>query len=475
MATVNADSLVMLPDGQWVSAGVIAFFGGYQSSGDQVVVPDNTVVMLPGGGSMTAGAINTFQSQPTLGSGDLRRGWDPSENVQLPTQEAIDVFGDHLAVPEGSRTSSTRTETIPGTPGTFRRGSTPIGTPAADLPEWAKAAFFNVSGLTWDDVAAGIQGGTQTLVRTYTTNSYQLRDGGTAATPEQLASQQAIGQLAPGQGSASQRDAYALVAQTLNQFGLGGLADWAWGQIVSGASSNETILSMQNLDAWKQRFAGNTLRQQAGLSTMSPDQYLAYEEQVRSLFRAHGLPIGFYDQASDIAYLIGQNVSPDELNARITQAYDTVATAPPAIRQAFADYFGASSDQALAAFVLDPDKARPLLLKQVQTAEVGGTGRQYGFNLGRQRAGELVDFGVDRQRALQGFSQLDSLKPLLTETISETTDLTAENEGVAAVFDLPGDARRKLEERRDERVAAFSGAGGALSATKGLLGLTEAR
>ncbi|HEY3492004.1 MAG TPA: hypothetical protein VGK43_03570, partial [Solirubrobacterales bacterium] len=45
------------------------------------------------------------------------------------------------------------------------------------------------------------------------------------------------------------------------------------------------------------------------------------------------------------------------------------------------------------------------------------------------------------------------------ETITESTDLTAENEGVRAGFGLDGESRRAVRRRQEERGAWFGGAG----------------
>lgn len=200
--------------------------------------------------------------------------------------------------------------------------------------------------------------------------------------------------------------------------------------------------------------------------------------QLATLMQQAGLPPGFYDQPEDFKDLIASagTQATSIATQRINNGFVKVANADPLIRQAFAGYFGPNGDQALAAYFLDPAKSQPLLDQQVAAAQVGGIGAGFGFNIGQGQATQLAQAGVTDAQARSGFSNLNHLSPLFQATISEDNNLTAENQGINAQFNL-GAGQNEIDKRLQQRVAAFSGSGGSggLSVSSGQTGLGSAR
>lgn len=258
------------------------------------------------------------------------------------------------------------------------------------------------------------------------------------------------------------------------------LARWAYDVVVEGASGTELVQRMYERPEFKDRFQA-LFRYRENLPNapaISPQEVLTYERDAISLMRAAGMPAQFYDHYSDFTDLIGNGVSFGELTDRVNDAYMRVATAPRGVRDAFTNFFGPSGDAGLAAMFLDPTKALPALKLQVNAAGVAGTGLNFGFTLGKERAMEAAQTGFDMDNAADRWTSLVQARPLFNETISEQTDLRAEEEGAAAVFGLSGGgaAITGLERRREERVAAFSGGGGAAGDGRvGAKGLGSAR
>ena len=264
-------------------------------------------------------------------------------------------------------------------------------------------------------------------------------------------------------GTAAQRDAYAYLKDVLDTYGLGNLADWAWQQIVAGHSDTEVLQSLRETPEFKARFPAIADREAKGLPTISPAEYIAYENQATQLLRAAGLPRGFYDAPDDFRRLIANDVSASELADRINQGYVKVANAPSAVRRAFQEYFGPSGDAALASYFLDPSRAQPVLETQLAAAEFGGTGFTFGFHIGEDVAMGAGRAGISQSQARSGFANLSAIAPLFDETVTEHTDITPDKEGVAATFGLSGatGAQKQITQRQNERKAAFSGGGGA--------------
>jgi hypothetical protein len=315
--------------------------------------------------------------------------------------------------------------------------------------------------------------------------------------------------------AANDRNAYEMLNQMLDMFDLGSLTATAWAYMQDGVPVDDLFLHLYDHPTFKKRFPAMELRRNAGLPPLSPQEYVAMEGEYQQLMRHAGLPKGFYDRSSDYTALLAGNVSPAELAQRIDEGYLAVASAPPQVRAAFKAYYGASSDAALAAIFLDPNKATPALIEMAETAAIGGAASMLDFELDQSMAGELHDFGVDFDSALSGFQKLGELEHLFSETVSEarapqsiepdrtlTTrigdrpgaggpnnlagtipgaipeadpgDLVAEREGLAFVFGTDADLARKVRQRVDARRAAVSGGGGAAYDEGGLgLGTAE--
>lgn len=268
-------------------------------------------------------------------------------------------------------------------------------------------------------------------------------------------------------GMDDQVDAFAELQAFFRQYGLEGLESWAWDQILSDASKSQVLLTMYDQPAFRERFPAIEARRAAGLSPITIDAYVAYESMAYGMMRSAGLPPGFYDTTSDFSDLIAADVSVAELEQRINNGYVAVAESPAEVRAAFAEFYGADGDGALAAFFMDPDVATPVLRQRVAAAQIAGRGGMAGFGLDQARAEELALAGVTGDAAADAFARLDQQRGLFRETVGDTADLTAEGEGLDAALGFGGDAVRR---RAAERAAVFSGGGGAYLTGEGVAG-----
>lgn len=233
---------------------------------------------------------------------------------------------------------------------------------------------------------------------------------------------------------------------------------------------------LRELDSWKTRFAAIIRREELGLDPMSVDDVLAYEHTVRNMMKQVGFPPGFYDSTEDFVDLLAADRDAISLMEDITDAFERIAYAPDEIKQAYASMFGVSGTEALAAFLLDPEKAQPVLEREVTSAEITGAGTKFGTTIGMEKAMELADLGIDRTMAYQGFSRIASLDPVFKESFAEefASDLTAEETGVGATFEGDAMDAREIDRRIQTRLNAFRGGGGAVTNQGGVLGLSTA-
>jgi hypothetical protein len=200
------------------------------------------------------------------------------------------------------------------------------------------------------------------------------------------------------------RDAYLAVNALFKTYGLGSLAGKIYDYVKNGYSSDTISILLQDTDEYKTRFAGNQARIKAGLPVLSPAEYLATEASYQQIMKSAGLPESFYDQPSDFATWIGNNVSPSEIQSRVDLATQATTLASPAYRQAL-NQMGID-DAHLTAYYLDGAKALPLLQKQAATAQIGAEALKQGLAFDQTYAEQLATEGVSQSAAAQGYAQV---------------------------------------------------------------------
>lgn len=277
--------------------------------------------------------------------------------------------------------------------------------------------------------------------------------------PSQARIDSLAGGLASSDGTADQRNAYAIIQQTLDAYGLGGLASWAWQEIVAGKSQSQVLLDMQNTPEFKQAFPEVAGRLAAGLPAMSPADIINYRTQARQMMQAAGLPAGFYDQPSDFTGFIVGDMSLSELQSRVDLAKQAAFEVPQTVRDHLAAYYGLDAGH-LAASFLDPGKAEPLLARDFAAAQAGGAAVTTGFgDINATQAERLADLGVSPAQAQAGFSQLAGMRQLMSPLPGEATTGVSVDQQLAAQFGQDADAQAKILARQRQREAPFTGGG----------------
>ena len=262
----------------------------------------------------------------------------------------------------------------------------------------------------------------------------------------------------------------------LNQFGLQGLTttdgrDFLSAMVTDSWTPERIQAELTNTPAFHQAFPEYQAAIKAG-NPMTPTDILNYRTTVTSLFKNAGLPQGYYDSPDDFVNLVSNNLSPAELQTRVRDGYAQVANAPDAVKQAFSDYFGVNGDHYLAAFMLDPTKGTELIQKNIQTAMIGGGAKQVGLNVSQQQAEDIGANKLSDYQLKSGLREAGQLKPLSTESISETNDIT---DADILKGSLGVGSSEATQRRQQERSAAFKGGGGGASESKQGLGLGAAR
>lgn len=253
----------------------------------------------------------------------------------------------------------------------------------------------------------------------------------------------------------------AIVNAYLNSLGLGALGDWAW-RLVSSTGNTDYGMNLLQLELPKQQYFKQQFPEYDQLvqqgRAMTPAEILSLRQQYRDIFHSAGLPAGFWDQPKDFATLIVNNVSPNEAASRVTNAFQEARNAPAQVQQAFTDLFGVDGEKAYATWALNPKTSIDVLEKQLQQARFVGTGYQYGIDLSQHQALMLAEqTGTTTLQSLNdAFQRTQEMKPLTTETISESKDITQQG-ALEAQFGINPSTTLDLEQRAKERQAQTGG------------------
>jgi hypothetical protein len=187
--------------------------------------------------------------------------------------------------------------------------------------------------------------------------------------------------------------AYDTIGNILESYGITGLASVlsAIRDEYPEARSDE-LLSLLQFDPryntkFNERFAGNVARQKAGLSVLSPGEYLKTEESYKKVFTAYGLTKfnnqGYYDK------FITNDVSATELTDRVQLAYDRVLSDDP-VNTAFKKFYPSLGLGDIVTAMLDPVNQLPDLERKVKAAEIGGAALRQGFTNISQTATDMT-------------------------------------------------------------------------------------
>jgi len=290
-----------------------------------------------------------------------------------------------------------------------------------------------------------------------------------------------------------------IIRSALTAYGLEGLLDDIELDLIgtwqSTANMDAVWARVQTSQTYRDRFPAMQALADAGRA-ITEATYVALERQYASILSMYGMPATFYDDASDFGSLIAGDVSPQEFQQRVGLASESALSVTPEVKQQLEDYYGITQED-LTAYYLDPERAANVFeeRERLESARIGGIAVETGLGpIARQTAERLRQTGVTEQEARRGFQEV-AASTLTEETASEGGYIdpkTGRPMAVAAVVGakLPGDitqeeaidarfgtdveAQRRIEGRRQRRLAEFSQSGGPAMTRGGYTGLGSA-
>lgn len=238
---------------------------------------------------------------------------------------------------------------------------------------------------------------------------------------------------------------------------------WRQQAITKATPIDEVGVLLQDSEAFQKRFPANKALKDAGKAQLSITDYLKQEATYKNVLQSTGMPANFYDTPEDFATFITNDVSPDELQARVQQGYQAVRQADPQVVQEFKRLYNVSEGD-LAAYFIDPERARPTFdryeaERQARAAAISAQAQQQAaMQLSKQEAESLAQAGVSVQGSAEGFGALaqqqDLFQPQMTgeEQVSRAEQLAAFVQGNAQ-------AQQRIATRRRRRQAEFQQGG----------------
>jgi hypothetical protein len=303
------------------------------------------------------------------------------------------------------------------------------------------------SGLTADEV--------QNLIKSYTSD--------------------VLSRMSQEEKTAERLSAFNILRMEFEQYGLGSLVTDIKDLLINDTPVSEFGLRLRSTDAYKDRFKANEARIAAGLSALSPAEYVALEDQYQNVMRNYGLPATYYTKdktGKQVGFekFIAGDVSATELEDRISTAQKRVINANPEVSQALKAFYPDINNGDILAYVLDPSQGLEAIKRKVTAAEIGGAAMGQKLSTSAARAMELAGYGVTKEQAQQGFQTVAGVVPRgsqLAEIYGQSP--YGQTEAEQEVFGLAGSeaasARRKKLVGLER--AAFSGTTGAAAGALG--------
>ena len=253
-------------------------------------------------------------------------------------------------------------------------------------------------------------------------------------------------------------------------YGLETLAGFIGRRIMADVSEDMLLLELYDQPEYQLRFPGMKALRGKG-KTITEAEYIKDEKAFAQTARFFDIPIGFYDSADDFGKLIGNLVSPKEYQDRLQVGQDLARSMSPGIRTQLQELYNVG-EGGITAYVLDPEKALPLIQKQAKAAQFVGFGREKGFKLegvtaaqAEQLAGTEAYAKLSAQQLQTALGQAAQLRQTQSRLTGIEGQVYNENEALKAVIEGSPEAILASQQRAQREGARFGGSTGLTGAS----------
>jgi hypothetical protein len=257
-----------------------------------------------------------------------------------------------------------------------------------------------------------------------------------------------------------------------------------------GLSSSQLAAATNLVSSWQQRFSGNQARIAAGLNPLDPATYIANEQSYKQVMTMAGIPSSSPLQSTAyLGKLMGQDVSPAEVQQRVAAATSAVQNEDPEVIAQLQSQFGLSQSTIIS-HLLDPAVSAPVVQQEYNAATIAAEAARAGVAItvgntgGNTQSGGLTNQNaLQMQLAAQGVTQAQAASSFQT-IAQQQPELQAiaqrygagytgpANIGAALIatqFGLTGAAAAQAQLNRltTAETSAFSGSAGAVTGSLG--------
>ena len=218
------------------------------------------------------------------------------------------------------------------------------------------------------------------------------------------------------QKSEDRLSAYNILKMEFDQYGLGSLVSGIKDLLESNTPPAEFSLRLRETPQYKERFKANEQRIAAGLTALSPAEYVAMEDQYQNVMRNYDLPSSYYTKdatgkQAGFEKFLASDVSASELEDRIATAQQRVLNTNPEVLKALKQFYPDLGNADILAYTLDPQNALVNIKRKVTAAEIGGAALAQGLQIQGGTAETLAGQGITKAQAQQGYVNVAEMAP----------------------------------------------------------------
>jgi hypothetical protein len=276
----------------------------------------------------------------------------------------------------------------------------PSGLRSADrIDEWNASRGFRGLNSAGQQIWGAPTSTRRPVVNTPATNPYSAVGQGLSLTEVNKLVQQSIADaLRKGQASES----IALMNQFLQYNDLGGVASRAADMFYQGKSYAEVYTTITGTQEYNDRFPGLAQLRKKGIA-IDEAKYNEQMNTYENIFKRAGLDnyADFKSNKNTYANFLINDISPDELKARVNTATSFVNNADSTITEMFQKYYGINKKD-LVAYYLDPETSITQLQRKTEAAQLGTSAANVGLDVGSAyaeslsaRAGDARSTGIN--------------------------------------------------------------------------------
>ena len=285
----------------------------------------------------------------------------------------------------------------------------------------------------------------------------------------------------PGGSANADPGALQIVTDALKMAGLGNLASKAWTMWNSGLDFNAIMDDPTNgiraSAEYKQNFPAMAALNAKGQG-ISEKQYLDKETADLELMKQYGIPTGVFDSKEYLGSLMTNNVTQVDLEKRLMAVQQTANSFDSNITNYAKDTYGLSTGD-LMAYMLDPNKALPVIQQKAQAMQIGGAAYQQGFagglgingELSQTQAEALAAQGIDQGTAQKGFLNIAQEGQLAQALPGDTSGSVTNQQLINAQFGVNAEDLTAVKKVQSKRVAEYQQGGAFAAGAAGASGL----